>query len=87
MIEELNPELFIYENYESDFWHRLDMEIDESCDDDVLAFKMRGKVLGWCDASRLQVRPRSDMVAVMCEDEYGKFWFHVYKSTLEKLKE
>ena len=47
--------------------------------------QLKKRAIGWCDASRVPVRPKSDGIAVMCEDEDGKFWFHVLDQTAEAL--
>jgi len=33
--------------------------------------------LGWCDAGKLRVRPRSGQLAVMFQGESGEFWQHI----------
>ena len=75
---ELNPELFTYELYDSGWRYRFDVSWSER-----VTPKIAEKYVGWCDASRLLVRPRRDEYAVMCEDEDGKFWFHVPPGALE----
>ena len=52
-----------------------------------LARKIADVAIGYCDASRLFARPRRNEYALMCEDEDGKFWFHVDKSFFDKLLE
>lgn len=34
------------------------------------------KLVGWCDASRLPVRPRTEGYAVMVEIDGEEIWFH-----------
>lgn len=81
-IEEIDPERFIYQNYEPDYWTRLGMCFSCGCLD--VAKKAKACALGWCDASRLSVRPRPGCIAVMCEDEDGEpFWFHMEGSGKE----
>ena len=83
-IEELDPELFTYPNYEVEFGHRLGIyhnhygEIFQMGD---FIRALKSHIVGWCDPSRLVVRPRSDGAAVMCEDEDGRFWFHILDET------
>jgi len=79
----LNPEQFIYELYESSYWSRLGFPYSDS--ERIVAAKVKECAIGWCDASRLQVRPRPGMIAVMCEDEDGKFWFHQNRECYECL--
>lgn len=75
-IEEIDPERFIYQNYEPDYWTRLGMCFSCGCLD--VAKKAKACAIGWCDASRLSVRPRPGCIAVMCEDEDGEpFWFRM----------
>lgn len=87
-LEELNPELFTWETYECDFGYRLDLywnAYPEIFQFDHFITQLKKRAIGWCDASRVPVRPKSDGIAVMCEDEDGKFWFHVLDQTAEAL--
>lgn len=75
MLEELSPELFAYELYDSggpllDTW------------------EIQKYAIGWCDATRLQVRPKSsEFVAIMLEFPDGqRIWFHWYKKCLKSLE-
>lgn len=68
----IDPELFTYETYEPAYWQRLGCGVFDTSLDRLVA----GRAVGTCDPSRLAVRPRADGVAVMCEDEDGRFWFH-----------
>jgi len=77
-MEQISPELFTYELYESNYMDRLGIPFD-TCDR-IASYTVKQHAIGWCDASRLQVRPRSGLIAIMCEDENGeKFWFHQEK--------
>ena len=83
-LEELNPELFNWETYDCDFGHRLDCywnTYPEIYQFDQFIIQLKKYAIGWCDSSRLSVRPKSDGIAVMCEDDDGKFWFHVLDKT------
>lgn len=84
-IEYLNPELFTYDNYESAYWNRFDW--DSSWDQTILISTIRERALGYCDGSRLSVRPNPEDYGVMFEDEYGKFWFHISKNLIDSLRE
>ena len=75
MIDEISSERFNYQNYESNYWDRLGMGF--SCGTLDIVKKVKEKCVGWCDASRLAFRPRENEIAVLCEDEYGYFWFHL----------
>ena len=78
MLEELSPELFIWELYDNSALGMLDT--------DTLA----EAAYGWCDASRLPVRPRKDLLALMIEYPDGeRCWFHIdpkMKDLIEKRK-
>jgi hypothetical protein len=46
------------------------------------------KAIGYCDASRLLVRPRSGMLALMVEYEDGaKEWYHITPRMLKPIRE
>lgn len=65
-VEELSPELFIYELYNPNGQWELD---------DALYAAVE---FGYCDASRLYVRPRTDQYALMVTWGNGaKYWFHI----------
>lgn len=74
-IEEINPELFLWELYDPAGPWLLDdaLYVAES--------------FGYCDASRLPVRPRSEGFALMVFWPNGvKFWFHAPDSCIELVK-
>lgn len=75
MIEEISPELFLYELYDSSgIW---------TLDDAIYV----GASFGYCDASRLQVRPKSGEFALMVEWPNGnKCWFHINEEMLKCIK-
>ena len=74
MIKELSPELFTYELYDSG-----GIMLDET--------EIVRSAIGYCDASRLQVRPRTGLLALMCETPLmERFWFHIDKKMLETIK-
>jgi len=81
-LEKLDPELFTWETYDYYYWNTL------GCGpfDDDLGQKIKQHAIGYCDASRLTIRPKTDFFAVMCEtDDHKKFWFHIDQLYLEKL--
>ena len=72
-LEELSPELFIYELYDSGGPLLDHNEVEQMA-------------IGYCDASRLQVRPRNNLMALMCEDPDGnKFWFHATQREIDRI--
>lgn len=74
-LEQLNPELFSWELYNPNGLYELD---DAMC---VAAS------IGYCDASRLLVRPKTGEVALMVEWPNGeKYWCHADKSVLEHIR-
>jgi hypothetical protein len=74
-LKEINPESFIYELYDPDWRGRLEYYYDSL---GIPDFREIAKIaVGYCDASRLSVRPKTDEYAMMCEDDDGKFWFHL----------
>lgn len=82
-MENLSPELFTFDNYDSNYWSRLGLEVFyKHCD---LVQCITKKARGYCDGSRLSVRPRADSYGVMFEDEEGTFWFHIDKDTIDDI--
>lgn len=85
-IEELSPIDFTWERYESNYGARLDLDFRSSIDNKVMAREIKKCCVGWCDGSRLSIRPKEDMVALMLEDdEFEKFWFHYPKVAFEMI--
>ena len=75
-LEELSPEVFLLELYNPNGLYELS---DALC--------MRESSFGWCDASRLLVRPKSGEIAMMVEIYNGtKFWCHADNSILESIR-
>jgi len=75
MIEEISPELFSWELYNGcGLWE---------LDDAIYA----ADSFGYCDASRLRVRPKTGEYALMVTWHNGeKCWFHVDAKLLETIK-
>ena len=74
-IDEIDPELFTWELYNPAGPWELD---DALC---------AAESFGYCDASRLAVRPRTDEIALMIEWPNGsKCWFHVSQKMLQSIK-
>ena len=75
-LEEISPELFLWELYNVNGVYELDVALH-------IAVKF-----GYCDASRLLVRPRSGMLALMVEYEDGaKEWYHITPRMLKLIRE
>ena len=81
---EISAERFIYELYDSGWRFRFDVPYDYKGSFAPLIAK---HLVGWCDASRLLVRPRTGEFAVMCEIDGEKFWFHVLPLSLDCILE
>ena len=85
-IEELSPIDFTWERYESNYGDRMNLDFRSSIDNKVMAREIKKRCVGWCDGSRLSIRPKEDMVALMLEDdEFEKFWFHYPKVAFEMI--
>lgn len=85
-IPEIDPELFTWDKYESNYGGRMNLDYSQSVDMSVMGREIRKRVVGRCDATRLYVRPREDMYAIMLEDDdHEKFWFHFPKTCLDMI--
>ena len=72
-MKKISPEKFLFEIYIARVGFAVNQVIDEF-DTPKKGFT----VLGYCDANRLKVRPRTEGYALMLESEDGeKFWLHV----------
>lgn len=75
MLSKIDPELFLYEYYSVDGLAFLDSN-------DLARY-----AIGYCDAARLRVRPRRDLLALMLEMPDGeKMWFHIEPKMLELIE-
>lgn len=84
-VPELSPDEFTWERYESDYGSHLNLDFRSSINNHLMAREIRSRCIGWCDGSKLAIRPKSDMVAILLEDdEFEKFWFHYPKFAFEK---
>ena len=82
---ELNPEIFTYDCYESNYWSYLGLDCFH--DESDFIRQLKKYAIGYCDASRLSIRPRTNMYAVMCEVDGYTFWFHIEKNKFDSIKE
>jgi hypothetical protein len=78
-IEKLNSECFIYENYESNWWSLFNIDYKTSLDNKNVMDVIKKYAVGYCESSRVNLRPKDNSYAVMFEREGKKFWFHVQK--------
>ena len=75
MIDEINPERFLWEYYCPDMLVMLDSD------------DMARLAIGYCDAKRLPVRPRGGLFALMVELPNGeKMWCHIEPKTVPLLQ-
>lgn len=73
-IPEIDPELFIYELYDASGLQFLE------------GWELAKYAIGYCDAGRLQVRPKPGELALMCELPNGdKLWFHIADRMIQSL--
>ena len=78
-LPQLGSECFTYENYESNWWSLLDIEYVKAMDVSRVMRAVSEFAVGYCDSSRVRLRPRSDSFAVMFERDGEQFWFHIQK--------
>lgn len=75
-LESIDPELFSLELYNPNGLHELDVALCIAAS------------IGYCDASRLLVRPKEGEVALMIEWEDGsKYWCHANMDILDSIRE
>lgn len=77
-MKKISPEKFLFELYIGRLGYSVNQVIDSR-----EQIKPGFKILGYCEARRLPVRPRTKGYAIMVEDiqlpEEKKFWLHVEK--------
>lgn len=75
-IEEISPELFLWELYDASMLQSLE------------GWELARYAIGYCDAGRLYVRPKSGELALMCELPDGeKVWSHIDSKMLDGLNQ
>lgn len=82
-LEILNSECFIYDNYESNWWSLLDLDFDSAMNIKNIMNAVEKYAVGYCDSSRVKLRPKKDSYAVMFEKDGKRFWFHIPKWEFE----
>ena len=74
-LEEISPESFLWELYNPNGISEIDVALHVATR------------IGYCDASRLLVRPRAGMVALMVEWKDGtKEWYHATDRILDSIR-
>lgn len=46
---------------------------------DYISWLLRQNIIGFCDSAECEIRPRSDDMAVMFEDDSYQYWVHIPK--------
>jgi len=82
-LEKLNSECFIYDNYESNWWSLLDLDYLDALDGMSVMKEVEQYAVGYCESSKIRLRPRNDSYAVMFEKDGKRFWFHIQKWEFE----
>ena len=82
-LEQLNPECFIWEKWESNWWNVFNVTFKDSLDICVMKKCIDTYSVGYCEGSRTIVRPNLNSYAVMFEKDGDRFWFHVEKNIFE----
>ncbi len=82
-LPQLNSECFTYENYESGWWNLLDLDFSDALEVSNVMRCVKKYAVGYCDSSRVSVRPKRDSYAVMFEKNGERFWFHIQKWEFE----
>ena len=82
-LPKFSAERFTFELWASDFWNMLGLSYADAMEIDTLVQAVKTYAIGYCDSPRLKMRPKDEeYVAVMCEREGEKFWFHVFKDDI-----
>lgn len=82
-LPELNPECFIYENYESNWWSLFNSDFSDSMEVSNVMRSVEKYAVGYCESSKVKLRPKSDSYSVMFEKDGERFWFHIQKWEFE----
>lgn len=78
-IEQLNSECFTYENHEGNWWSLFDLNYAESMSKENIRKCIEKYAVGYCEGSRVLIRPNPNSYAVMFEKDGERFWFHLEK--------
>jgi len=81
-IEKLNAECFRFDNWESNWWTVIDLEFSSSAK--LFMTQISKFIVGWCEGSKLSVRPKESYYAVMLWKNEKEFWFHINDDMFER---
>ena len=79
-LTKLDPKKFNYKNHESDWWTTFNLSYTESIETEKLIKAINKYAIGYCDGSKLEIKPKSNSYAVMFNVEGYEFWFHINNS-------
>ena len=79
-LEEMNPEVFTYSNYDGCWWTALDLSYALSLNQAHVMKLIEKFAVGYCDAARLKVMPKTGTYAIMLSKDNCRFWFHLDKN-------
>ncbi len=74
-LNHISPERFVWEKYIG----KVGFAVCQVCDDaytEPLKLNSDVTFVGWCEASRIRIRQRSEGFVVMVEMDGEEFWFH-----------
>lgn len=82
-LPELNPECFTLQNYEAGWWGLLDLDFSDSLTVSNVMRCVERYAVGYCESSKVVLRPKPDSYVVMFEKDGERFWFHIQKWEFE----
>jgi hypothetical protein len=83
-LKAVNSEHFRFDNYESNWWYILDISYANSMSKEIIKRCILDYAIGYCDGSRITVRPNLNSYAILFEKDGEQFWFHVEKWFIEE---
>lgn len=91
-LEEMNSECFRYDNHESDFGTALGLSYAifstvPEWKEPELHHALRKYAIGWCESQHVMYKPRYGWIAIMCEKDGDRFWFHIMDRTFRTIFE
>ena len=85
-LPQISAECFTYETWKADFWAAPGLVFAGAIEEDNLIRAIKEYGIGYCRSNKLKIRPKGDeYVAVMCERDGKKFWFHMFKDDVSEI--
>ena len=86
-MSKIDSKEFTYKKHEANWWSAFGFSFSESIKPEKLIKAIDDYAIGYCDGSKLEIKPKEKSYAIMFNVEGDKFWFHIDNSENTILKD